>query len=239
MPPIRILVTGFGPYPDVPYNASATLAAEVAKVRLSPNISLFAEVVPVIWADARIIARDVIAKVQPDAVLHFGVSKKLSKIEIETRAFNMSGQKEDQAGVVRPVKRLLPSGEHILPATLPPLPLLKALRENGFPAELSHDAGRYLCNALFYWSLADASLGGPLIGFFHIPAAGTETAAPSRLTQQQVADAACVLVRASAKAVLRARKNRNRAREESGNDGSPALYGNRRGSRRAFRSRSS
>ena len=96
------------------------------------------------------------------AVLHFGVSKRSSGFEIETRAFNMSGRKEDQAGMVRRANALVRTGKPVLTATLSPLGLVRALRKDGFPAALSEDAGRYLCNALFYWSLYDGESDGRL-----------------------------------------------------------------------------
>lgn len=49
--------------------------------------------------------------------------------------------------------------------------LLRAAREGGVPARLSHDAGRYLCNYLYWRALeAAARQGGPaLVAFIHIP----------------------------------------------------------------------
>jgi pyroglutamyl-peptidase len=226
-PPVRILVTGFGPFPGVPENASMPIVAALAKSAM-PGVVLKTEIIPVLWNYARRVAREAIQKTKPHAVLHFGVSKQLTGFEIETRAFNVSGPKEDCAGAVRPGMPLDISGERILEATLPPAMLLRALRREGLPAEISQNPGRYLCNALFYWSLADASESGPLVSFIHMPAFGAEVL--PRLSQNEALAGAQVLVRAAAQAVLLANESGN-GRRGSKDDGSQAFHGTRRACR--------
>ncbi len=232
--PVRVLVTGFGPFPGVPDNASASMVEALAQSAAAPGIELFTVVVPAVWADARRVARTAAAGIKPHAILHFGVSKRLAGFEIETRAVNISGPKEDHAGVARPGRPLELAGKPVLHATLPPFTLLSALRQAGFPAQLSSNAGRYFCNALFYWSLLDASADGTLVSFVHMPAFGVETDVQSRLTLEDAAAATHVLIRASAQAVLRAKGNGNGRRGENGSDGSQALHGPRRYGRRAI-----
>jgi pyroglutamyl-peptidase len=230
-PPVRILVTGFGPFPGVPENASTPIVAALAK-SATPGIVLMTEIIPVLWTYARSAAREAVAKAKPHAILHFGVSKRLTGFEIETRAFNLSGLKEDCTGAVRPLMPLDSLGERMLEATLPPAILLHALRREGLPAEISRDAGRYLCNALFYWSLADAREGGPLISFVHMPAFGTGIL--PRLTPKEALAGARVLVRAAAQAVLLAKESGNGRRGRK-DDGSQAFHGTRRTCRCAVR----
>ena len=228
-PPVRILVTGFGPFPGVPDNASAPIVAALAKSAAIPGTELITEVIPVLWSYARGVARDAIARAKPHAILHFGVSKLLTGFEIETRAFNLSGPKEDCAGATRPSTPLDISGERMLEATLPPAILLQALRREGLPAQISRDAGRYLCNALFYWSLADAGAGGPLVSFIHMPAFSTGIL--PRLTPKEAAAGAQVLVRAAAQAVLLAKESGYGERRGRKGNGSQTLHGIERNSR--------
>jgi len=47
--------------------------------------------------------------------------------------------------------------------------LLGAVRARGFPAGLSRDAGRYLCNYAYWQALERARSGRPLVQFVHIP----------------------------------------------------------------------
>ncbi len=185
-------------------------------------------IIPVIWASARAAARQAAARFQPHAILHLGVSKQAAGFEIETRAFNISGPKEDHAGVVRSEKPLVRAGKPVLMSTLPALDLVEALAKDGFPAALSEDAGRYLCNALFYWSLCDAEAHGRLVSFIHMPALGAEDAAEARLTMEEAVEGARILVRACAEAVLRAKQDGISQRGGSIGHGSQALYRNGR-----------
>jgi pyroglutamyl-peptidase len=93
----------------------------------------------------------------------------------------------------------------VLFATLPPAILLRALRRNGYPAQLSRSAGRYLCNAIFYWGLLERWPNGPLTGFIHLPALGLEDCVRPCLNLTSAVEGAQVLVRASAQAVRSAR----------------------------------
>lgn len=229
--PIRVLVTGFGPFPGVPDNASASVVNALAGTAVTPGIELFAEVVPVDWADARTAAACATARANPHAILHFGVSKRVTGFEIETRAINMSGPKQDAAGIARPESPLDRYGMPLLPGTLPPSILLRALRQGRFPVQLSRNAGRYLCNALFYWSLAEAGASGALVGFIHLPALGAEGVQP-RLTLNEAIAGAKVLVRASSQAVLVAKRNCIGSHGGRNSHGSQAFYGARWGSRR-------
>jgi pyroglutamyl-peptidase len=235
--PVRVLVTGFGPFPGVPQNASAALADALAAGDPIAGVKLSAEVIPVVWEGAMEAAEALFAKHRPDAVLHFGVARSATAFEIETRAFNMSETKVDHVGIARPPKRLLPSSPAIIETTLPAAPLLRALKAAGYPAALSKDAGRYLCNALLYYSLAGA--GGaprPLVTFIHVPALEAAPEVTPLISMQDLVDGARILVRASANAVLRARR-REAQRKEKGNgaNGSQAFYRNGRGSRRFVR----
>jgi pyroglutamyl-peptidase len=120
------------------------------------------------------------------------------------------------------------AGKPILTPTLPPLGLVHALRKDGFPAALSEDPGRYLCNAVYYWSLYDGESDGRLVSFVHMPAFGAEADVPPRLTMEEAVAGARILVRASAEAVLRAKQNGISQRGEIIGDGSQTLHRNGR-----------
>ena len=225
---VRVLVTGFGPFPGIPHNASTSVALAMEDLPATPGVDVATAIIPVVWATARVAARKAAACFQPHAVLHFGVSKRSSGFEIETRAFNMSGRKEDQAGMVRRAHALVRTGKPVLTPTLPPLDLLRALRKGGIPAALSEDAGRYLCNALFYWSLCDGELDARLVSFVHMPAFGAEADVLPRLTMEEAVAGARILVRACAEAVLRAKQDGPGQRREIIGDGSQTLHRNGR-----------
>ncbi len=210
-PPVRILMTGFGPFPGVPENASEWIVLRASRLPLPPRIALFTRIIPVTWANAREAVRKAAAETQPHAILHFGVSRRVTCFEVETRAFNFSGPKPDAEGAARPGQPLEIHGERVLEATLAPARLLGALRRGSYPAQLSRDAGRYLCNALFYWSLRDAGVQGPLTAFIHLPVFDASSRKPS-LSPDEAVSGAHSLVRAAAEAVLLKSASLNRKR---------------------------
>jgi pyroglutamyl-peptidase len=223
--PIRVLVTGFGPFPGVPHNASETLVrllATQASFRAN-GIEVSTAVLPVTWESAHKAASSAVAAFAPDAVLHFGVSRRATAFEIESRAVNMCGQRPDAHGRIAPPMPLVRAGKPLLAPTLAPLHLIRALRRANVPAELSRNAGRYLCNALYYRSLAREGDGGPLAAFIHMPVLG-DPSLRSRITMTQAVDAARILVQAAAEAVLSAKRQTARQGRRRYRDGSQTFH---------------
>ncbi len=165
-------MTGFGPFPGVPFNASERLVQEFQdiKLRAIPKPLLFAAVLPTDWRQAVIKLRSLVADVQPDVLLHFGVSSSARGFVIETRAFNQTSRRADCSGALAAERSIRKGRPIILKASLPAERLLQRLRMEGIRATLSADAGRYLCNAVLFESLALAEVvdHAPLSGFIHI-----------------------------------------------------------------------
>ena len=169
-----ILMTGFGPFPATPFNASAELVQAIerkAAERLLPY-DLRCAILPTDWREAPALAGALIVELRPDAVVHFGVSSRATGFQIETAGHNAANGAADCSG-------RLPHGHHVrrggpprLAATLPVKHLAWQLRLAGLPVLLSSDAGRYLCNATLYRTLlmSAAFPDPPLAGFVHIPA---------------------------------------------------------------------
>ncbi len=173
-PGIRILVTGFGPFPGVPFNASSALAEYLAASppRSVPSAMIRAAILPTDWRRAAILSRRLAERFDPDVIIHFGVSRRCTGFEVETQARNLASPFVDQGGrapVGRTVRRGTPP---TLKTNLPATTLVQRLRLAGLPAILSADAGRYICNAVLYETLLDRQHRTParLTGFIHIPA---------------------------------------------------------------------
>ena len=166
-------MTGFGPFPGVPFNASERLVRELAeaRVRLPPGSSLLTEVLPTDWRQASARFGRFLNDARPDLLVHFGVSSRARGFVLETRAFNQTSRRADCYGACAPERWLRRSGPAMLKACLPCARLVQRLRSEGIAATLSADPGRYLCNAVFFESLMRAGAGerAPLVGFVHIP----------------------------------------------------------------------
>lgn len=185
---MRVLITGFGPFPRAPFNPSAVVAKALARRRRPALASLVrtAHVFATRYAD---IDRDLprLLAQRPDLVLMFGLAGRTRELRIETRARNAISSLLPDAGRRRPQQRMIESGA--LPARVGHAPfsrLAAALRGRKVPARLSRDAGTYLCNYAYWRALALAPEGRPLVVFVHIPIVRTAARPRQRLKRRAV-----------------------------------------------------
>ena len=187
-----ILLTGFGPFPGVPTNASAELVpmlARAAQARLC-GFRVVAAILPTEWRSGPGRLFDVLDEVRPTLALHFGVSSRTPGFTLEMRGRNICTSTKDALGEQPLSTCIAENGPEFLPATLPTPQIVMRLRRLGLPASLSRDAGTYLCNALLYQSLDYARRHAPDMraGFVHIP----DTLAPRGMAVRRIR-AACQL----------------------------------------------
>lgn len=177
-----VLITGFGPFPGVPKNASAAMAQDLARIAptripKAAGNTFHAATLRTEWGAGPDQLFELLDRHQPALALHFGVSERAAGFVIETRGENACQPAEDAAGNAPPSDVLSATGPQFRAVTLPVAGIVHRLRSAGFPAETSDDAGRYLCNAILYHSLAWAerrattgqAVSRPLVGFIHLP----------------------------------------------------------------------
>lgn len=157
-PPIRTVITGFGPFPGQPINPAAALALSFDEAHVGGGRVRGCQI-PCSWGRAFSGITQGLEGAQPKALIMLGVSDRPTA-QVELLAHNRRGGALDVDGQSLPEGLLLPGGADVLKTTLP---------ITGLPASaLSEDAGDYLCNAVFYWSMA--FFGHiPYRGFVHIP----------------------------------------------------------------------
>jgi pyroglutamyl-peptidase len=175
MPNVRttVLITGFGPFPGVPVNATMRLVPELAQAaaRRFAGVRIATAVLATEWTAAPRRLEALLEEIEPDLVLHFGVSSRARGFEVEARAQNACLQSPDAAGALPPGVAVREDGPEFVAATLPVRHIVARLRRRGIPAFVSRDAGGYLCNATLYHSLGCArDRPGCRVGFVHIPA---------------------------------------------------------------------
>lgn len=169
-----ILLTGFGSFPGVPDNVTERLVPELAK-RARVKFATFdfeTEILETVWQSAPRRINQLRNHHNPVLVLHFGVAKSASGFRIESHARNACSLTLDAHGHIPASQTICPSGPDLRPVTVPTRDIVTRLRQLGFPAEVSDDAGGYLCNAVLYHSLdlaETAASAGPATGFIHIP----------------------------------------------------------------------
>src|SRR5215211_4251955 len=86
----RLLVTGFGPFPRMPYNPSAALARRVAALSRWRVLGVEADalVLPTTYAALDKVLDPVLETRAFNALLMIGVASRAKKIRVERRAVN-------------------------------------------------------------------------------------------------------------------------------------------------------
>jgi pyroglutamyl-peptidase len=171
--PLRILVTGFGPFPGAPTNPTIPLVKRLSALRRPAldGVELSSHIFHVTYRTVDRELPELIARLHPHAMLMFGLAARTAHVRIETRARNAvtttfpdADRTIARKGSIVPDARPLVFGSHTAR-------LLSAARATGVDARPSRDAGSYLCNYLSWRAIeATQAKGGPrLVAFIHIP----------------------------------------------------------------------
>ena len=169
---MRVLLAAFGPFPGAPFNPSAALVQKLAR-RRRPALADLVYNVHVFATNYAAVDRDLpkLFASEPDLVLIFGLAGRRRHISIETRARNAVSVLFPDASRHRPSNSIIQSGgPDALFGRAPFHALQGAARASRTPVKLSRDAGRYLCNYVYWRALQHAPQGRPLVQFVHIPA---------------------------------------------------------------------
>jgi pyroglutamyl-peptidase len=164
---MRVLITGFGPFPGAPSNPTMRLARKLAALKRPRLLDLerVLRLLPTTWAMLDGVPA-MLESVRPDAVLMFGVAGRRRRITPECRLVNRATTLRTDAEGRKPAHLALrPAGPDALRPTISAARLAARLRRAGLPARVSRDAGDYLCNALA-WTVTES--GVPAI-FVHVP----------------------------------------------------------------------
>ena len=181
---VRVLLTGFGPFPGAPSNPSRDVVERLARTR-RPAFSearITSHIFPTRYAAIDRDFRTLIAAQNPDIILMFGLAARTRHIRIETRARNLMSFFPDAGGYVPQTRTIAAGAEH---RKLPPslaMRLRLAGRSNALKCEFSRDAGRYVCNYAF-WRALEGNTGNArrLAAFIHIPNLRRASTKPGRV----------------------------------------------------------
>ncbi len=169
---ITVLITGFGRFPGAPFNPSGPLALALAK-RRRPALASVSRVAHIFATSYAAVDRDLpklLARHRPDIVLMFGLAGRTPFVRVETRARNaVSVLFPDVDGHIPPGRAIAPGGAAFQRGRAPFVRLVAAARSARVSARPSRDAGRYLCNYVYWRTLEATSRSGTLAQFVHIP----------------------------------------------------------------------
>ena len=182
---MRVLITGFGPFPGAPFNPSAALAKALAR-RRRPAFAALDRTVHIFATAYGSVDRELpkLLAQKPDIVLMFGVAGRRRQLCVETRAQNALSVLFPDASGHRPRHGTIKlDGPAALRGNAPFARLLGAARTRTRASRMSRDAGRYLCNYLYWRALEHSRQNGPLTQFIHIPPVSNKARRSSRRKQ--------------------------------------------------------
>ncbi len=195
---LRILITGFGPFPGAPYNPTQALVARLLRLRRPAlgDVELSGHIFPVTYKAVDRQLPEMLGKHRPQALLMFGLASRTPYVRIETRARNAVTTLWPDADHTRVRKRSIAGGADAMTFGPHTAKLLRAAVGTGIDARASRDAGSYLCNYLS-WRAIEATCGdgGPrLAAFVHVPPLARDGArrpkgAAHRVTLEELVDA--------------------------------------------------
>jgi pyroglutamyl-peptidase len=170
---LRILITGFGPFPGAPFNPTVGLVKRLVQLRRPAldDVEFASHIFHVTYATVDRDLPKLIAGFRPGALLMFGLADRTAFMRVETRARNAVTTTFPDADRNRARKGSIADGADATPFGPHTAKLLRAARGTGIEARPSRDAGSYLCNYLSWRSIeAVQKENGPrLAAFVHIP----------------------------------------------------------------------
>ncbi len=167
---LKVLITGFDPFGKEKINPALEsikklddeiAGAEIVKLEL-----------PTVFKKSIEILEKALEKARPDIVICVGQAGGRDKISIERVAINVNDARIPDNEGNQPIDEpIFIDGDTAYFSKLPIKSIVKELRENKIPAEISNTAGTYVCNHIMYALLYNINKKYPYMkgGFIHIP----------------------------------------------------------------------
>jgi pyroglutamyl-peptidase len=187
---LRILITGFGPFPGAPFNPTEPLVARLLRLRRPAfsDVDLSGHIFPVTYKAVDRELPQLLAERRPHAVLMFGLATRTSYVRIETRARNAVTMLWPDADHTRVRKGSIAGDADAMRFGPHTAKLLRAAIGTGVDARPSRDAGSYLCNYLSWRAIeaAGADDGPRLAAFVHVPLLARDGTSQRKGTQHRI-----------------------------------------------------
>ncbi|EHK9017666.1 pyroglutamyl-peptidase I [Vibrio vulnificus] len=165
----KILVTGFEPFGGESLNPSLELV-KVLTQKERTNIEIIGCQVPVVRHQSISTVIEAIEQHEPELVFMIGQASGRAAITPERVAINLDDYRiEDNAGHQPVDEPIIATGPAAYFSTLPVKAITHALQQAGISCQLSHSAGTFVCNHLFYGIQHYLQARPIRSGFIHIP----------------------------------------------------------------------
>jgi pyroglutamyl-peptidase len=167
---VTVLLTGFEPFAGEPVNPSLEAIKALDGEQIG-EAKIIGKLLPVVFGESIEVLIKYLEEIKPDIVISMGEAGGRSAISVERVAINLSdGRIPDNSGNQPVDEPINPDGPVAYWSGLPVKAIVKRVREAGIPAEVSHTAGTYVCNHIFYGLMALLSERESVRGgFIHLP----------------------------------------------------------------------
>lgn len=167
----KVLVTGFEPFGGDSINP-ALEAVKLLQGKAFENADVVTKEMPCVFHKAIDELKATIAEIQPEIVICVGQAGGRHDFSVERVAINVDDARiPDNAGNQPIDAPIVVDGPTAYWSTLPIKAIVQNVRAAGVPASVSHTAGTFVCNHLFYGLAHLIATAYPHIrgGFIHIP----------------------------------------------------------------------
>lgn len=172
-----ILVTGFGPFGGEKHNPSEAVARGLDG-RVIAGRRVVGAVLPCEFGASRAELLRLLRLHQPEVTICLGLAAGRREITPERVALNLDDARiADNAGAQPRDRPVVAGGPVAYWSTLPVKAMVAELRKQGWPAAVSHTAGTFVCNHVFFGLMHALRRRSGRGGFVHLPQA-TEWAGP-------------------------------------------------------------
>ena len=165
-----LLITGFEPFGGETVNPSWAVA-QALDGQVFDGVRVVAAQLPCVFAQALPALQTALDSHAPAWVLALGLAGSRSAISVERVAVNLVDARIPDNADAQPVDEpVLAGGPTAYFTGLPAKAIVARLQQAGHRAELSHSAGSFVCNQVFYGLMQTlAAQPGVVGGFIHLP----------------------------------------------------------------------
>lgn len=167
-----ILLTGFEPFDRETINPSWELVQRFAERSFGDHYQVQVAQLACEFGNAIDQLVDLLDRHQPEIVVCIGQAGGRADFSIERVAINLDDARiPDNAGAQPIDQSIVADGPAAYFSSLPLKKIIRKLRDHGIPTNISHTAGTYVCNHVFYGLMHYANTHPQLrhAGFVHIP----------------------------------------------------------------------
>ncbi|XP_018532565.1 pyroglutamyl-peptidase 1 [Lates calcarifer] len=164
----KVIVTGFGPFGEHAVNSSWVAVQELERLGLGEAVDLYVREMPVEYQAVEHLVPSLWKEHQPQLVVHVGVSGLATTVTLEQCGHNKGYERLDNCNYCPHSHCCIESGPDCIKSVLDMDKVCKRVNDSdiGVAVSVSKDAGRYLCDYIYYTSLY---LGHGRSAFIHVP----------------------------------------------------------------------